>query len=294
MPTALTLPGPEELNEPPTDILAYCMAIYGEKGWGKTSLASQFPNAIVAMLETRRRNLKIRQVDIPVKAKERDEQVWEVLEGFIKAAIKDKTVETVVIDTIDKAYSACLAYNCWLKGIKDPSDLNDYGATWRAIKDQFAETLNRVLYAGKGLVLVSHAHYKELELRTEEKREILCPTCMPAAFQYMKEVADYAFYLGYHQKKRAMYLRGHEDLWCACGTSEHFCDPEGKPLSTILMGENPKIAFQTLVDAFSNKVWDVNAPEDRPKAKIQEPYPVKPVKPDPGEGQPRKKLKATS
>jgi hypothetical protein len=142
--------------------------------------------------------------------------------------------------------------------------LNDYGATWRAIKDDFESTFNKILFAEKGLVFISHAHLREAEVRTGEKYEFLCPTCSPAAFKYVKAVADYAFYMGYHNRRRAMYLRGHEDLWCACGTSDFFLDPEGNEVKTILLGENPDAAFDTLLSSFNNKIWDAdNVPEER-------------------------------
>ena len=251
----LVLPGPDDYNEPPTELLAYCMMIYGEKGVGKTSLASRFPNAVVGMLEPRRRNLKIRQIYL---------DSWEKVQEYVDLVIEDDTVGTGVIDTIDRAYDHCLAYHCRIRGIKDPSDLNDYGATWRAIKDDFESTFNKILFAEKGLVFISHAHLREAEVRTGEKYEFLCPTSSPAAFKYVKAVADYAFYMGYHNRRRAMYLRGHEDLWCACGTSDFFLDPEGKEVKTILLGENPDAAFDTLLSSFNNKVWDAdNIPEER-------------------------------
>lgn len=244
------LPGPDELNEPPKSILEYCICLFGEKGIGKTSLAAQFPDAVVGMLEPRRRNLRIRMVSL--------DQDWAYTKEFIQACIEDDSVKTVVIDTIDRAYAQCLAYMCHQKGIKDPSQMNDYGATWREIKDEFEATMNSVLYAEKGLIFISHAQHKDMEMRTGETRALLVPTCSPAAFNYVKAVCDYAFYFGYHGSQRALYLRGHEDLWTGCGSADHFLDPDGNPVKTILLGENPVDAFDTFIRSFDNKVWDAD------------------------------------
>jgi hypothetical protein len=252
------LPGPDELNEPPKSILEYCICLFGEKGIGKTSLAAQFPDAVVGMLEPRRRNLRIRMVSL--------DQDWAYTKEFIQACIEDDSVKTVVIDTIDRAYAQCLASACEERGIKDPGQMNDYGATWRAIKDEFEATMNSVLYAEKGLIFISHAQHKDMEMRTGETRALLVPTCSPAAFNYVKAVCDYAFYFGYHGSQRALYLRGHEDLWTGCGSSDHFCDPEGNPVRTILLGETPVEAFDTFIRSFNNQVLDADyVGEEKPR-----------------------------
>jgi hypothetical protein len=240
------------------------MVLFGEKGVGKTSTAAQFPNAIVGMLEPRRRNLRIRMVRLD-RSESGKTLSWSHTKRFIEACIEDESVGTVVIDTVDRAYAKCLEEICHNKGIKDPGELNDYGATWREIKDEFESTLNSVLYAEKGLVLISHAHYREMELRSGNTMELLVPTCPPAAFNYLKAAADYAFYMGYHERQRALYLRGHEDLWCACGSSEHFMDPNGEPLNTILLGNSPEEAFETMVRAFNNEVYDLSRPPPEKK-----------------------------
>ena len=67
--TESRLPGPDELNLPPENFLDYCSVIYGLKGIGKTSLiASISPNSVVFMFEPRRRNLKIRMVQLDMKS----------------------------------------------------------------------------------------------------------------------------------------------------------------------------------------------------------------------------------
>jgi len=270
----LVLPGPDELSEPPDELTAYCMVIYGEKGVGKTSLASRFPKSIVGMLEPRRRNLRIRMVRLDQSEKGKA-LPWAYTKRFIEACIEDGSVETVVIDTVDRAYVKCLESVCRDKGIKDPGELNDYGKTWREIRDEFESTMNSVLYAEKGLVLISHAHYREAELRSGNTMEILVPTCSPAAFNYLKAAADYAFYMGYHGRKRALYIRGHEDLWCSCGSSEHFLDPNDVPVNTLILGDSPEEAFETMVRSFNNEVYDVDhQPEEKKSAKMKLPKSV--------------------
>lgn len=259
------LPGPTELNEPPDDLLSYCMFIYGEKGIGKTSLAAQFPDAVVGMLEPGRRNLRIRQVNL--------NKGWEHVKKFTKACCKDRTVKTVVYDTVDRLYDCCFNSVCYNAGVTHPNDANDFGKTWKAIKDEFENLLADVQFAGKGIVLLSHSKWKEIEIRDGEKKELLCPTLSESPWNTVKAITDYAFYYGYHKNKRAMYLRGHADLWCACGSKEHFLSSKTKkPLRTIYLGEDPELAFSSLEKAFHNQVADISelelaAPKAKAKAK---------------------------
>ena len=258
--TGAIYPGPEELNEPPDDLLAYATCIFGEKGIGKTSLASQFPDSLVIMGEPLRKNLRIRQVPlVPLSVKDlnrlKGETPWEKFKAIVKKALNDDTVQTMVIDTIDRIYEACLTHVCYEKGISDPGELNDYGMTWRQIAQEFESTLNQIPMGDKGLVLISHAHYRDVESRDgEESFQLLIPTCSPAAFRYVKGVCDYAFYYGYHQRTRCMYLRGTDHIWSACGTPDHFNYTDGSPIERIEMEGTPEFAFQQLVSGFNNEL----------------------------------------
>lgn len=274
--STFVLPGPDDLNEPPENLLSYCIFLFGEKGIGKTSLCANFPNAIVGMLEPRRKNLRIRMVDLTPG--------WERVEEFVEAAIKDPTVSTICLDTADRLYDSAMDYICQSKGVAHPSKMNDYGATWREIKDLFENTLGKIQNSGKGLVLTSHAKWKETELRNGEKMQILCPTLSDSPWTIVKAVADYAFYYGYYNNKRALFLRGHEDLWCACGSEDRFLDPNGNPLKTVLLGENPRLAFETFDRAFGNQVWDVSSEEGSSPSEESDPPASKSF--------PRKKVKA--
>lgn len=247
----MRIPGPEELNEPPEKLLSYFIFIFGEKGIGKTSLISQFPGAVVGMLEPGRRNLRIRQVDITAG--------WETVEAFVDAAIEDATVQTIGLDTADRLYESALDYVCDSKGIDHPGTIKDFGATWREIKDTFEGLLTKIHNSGKGLVLTSHAKWRDLELRNGAVQPILSPTLSDSPLTTIKAMADYAFYYGYYGGgRRALFLRGHEDLWCACGSADRFLDPEGNPIKTMLLGESPAEAFESLDKGFGNQMLDAD------------------------------------
>jgi hypothetical protein len=182
---------------------------------------------------------------------------WTFLQEYVGAILDDDSVQTVVIDTIDRAYEACLNHHCFEKGLRHPNDANDYGATWHGIKDDFESTMSKLLYADKGLIFVSHAHLREQEAK--DGLEQWVPTCSPAAWKYMKAVCDFAFYYGYAGTDRAITIRGNESIWSACGVTDRFLlksiHPKvGKPLEQFRTGKSHEDAYKNLLAAFKNNL----------------------------------------
>lgn len=257
---AIKLEIPKEVNVPPENLSDYCICLFGEKGVGKTSLAAQFDDSLVMMLEPKRRNLSIRQVSIePSSIKQLNEgntdmTPWRYVQEYINAAMDDETVGTIVIDTVDRAYEACLAHHCYQKGLNHPSDVNDYGATWAAIKSDFEATMNQLLYNDMGLIFVSHAHLREVE--AHDGMEQWIPTCAPAAWKYLKAVCDFALYYGYDGTDRAITLRNNSLVWSACGTENNFLRQDGTPIGQFATGKSHSEAYQNLTKAFKNQLED--------------------------------------
>lgn len=252
---------PTEKNIPSKNFADYCVCLYGEKGIGKTHLLSEFDDSLIMMLEPKRRNLKIRQVNIrPMGMKELNSESpvktpWQTLQDYVAAILDDDSVQHVGIDTVDRAHEMCLLHHCYQKGVSHPNDLNDYGATWHAIKDDFETTMNKLLYADKGLAFVSHSHLREVEGRDGLTQWI--PTCPPACWKYIKAVCDFALYYGYSGgKDRAITIRGNDLVWSACGTEDHFLTKGGEPISQFYTGTSQKVAFDNLCKAFTNKLSD--------------------------------------
>ena len=256
----IKIPTIDELNEPSKKLTEYCICLFGEKGVGKTSLGAQFPNALVLMLEPKRRNLRIRQVNVDphsIKDMEKtnpDFTPWQLIQQYVTASIEDDTVDMVVVDTIDRAWDSCINHHCFQKGIKDPSDANDHGRTWRVIKDDFEDTMNKLLYADKGLVYISHAHLREVESHDSDNQWV--PTCPPAAWKYLKACCDFAIHYGYTDSRRALTVRNPGRIWSSCGTSDQFLTIKGDPIETFSAGDSHEETFTNLNLAFNNKLGD--------------------------------------
>ncbi len=248
---------PTKPNEPPSDLFDYGIFIYGEKGIGKTSLAAQFPDALVFQWEPRRRNVRVLQVPEPGKP----ELDWESFCEYQELVLAERKIRTVVIDTIDRAYDACLDYVCQKRGVTHPNQMNDYGETWALVKKEFEDVMNRFLFSDKAVVWISHARYRVVPGRLGVEVEQLVPTCKPAAWAYVRAVCDFAFAYTWFEYQRVLYVRGGELIWTGCGTSEHFLQPSkkgmeraGEPYNAIPMGNSPQESYKNLVGAFQNKV----------------------------------------
>lgn len=246
---------PSKVNLPPANLGEYILCLYGEKGIGKTSLASQFPGSLTFMFEPGRRNLPIKQVpqvgEPPL--------TWERFVEYIDLLTADGPTEefsTINVDTIDRAYEACVDKVCADQGLSHPGEIKDFGRTWDLIKREFEAQLNRLHYAGFGLIFTSHSKVQEIESHSgTESYNLITPTCKNQAWGYLKAVADFAFYYGYGANRtRTLTLRGNELVWSACGTDGHFNTKTRRAIAELILPDDPKAAYETFMDAYDNMV----------------------------------------
>jgi hypothetical protein len=268
---------PSEYNEPPTDLTDSVCLIYGAKGIGKTSLASQFPNALAFMFERGRRNLRIHQV--PQKGEPKLD--WETFLEYIELFL-ESDFQTGIIDTIDGAYIACFEHVCAEHGVKDPSEYKEGYKLWDEISHTFGALFSMLQESEKCVVFLSHdktrplttkrkgLNRNELDEEAVVAYERLEPTCKPAAFRLVQEICDFVFYYGYRDGYRAITVRSpHNIHWVSCGLADAFLDPDGNQIETFKVGNSPEQAYRDLLDAYSNKKRDIDyvPPPSSPRIK---------------------------
>jgi hypothetical protein len=262
---ALSLALPLQENEPPTELSESIVCLYGRKGIGKTSLASQFTDSLTFMFERGRRNLPI----LMVPKKDEGQLTWETTLGYVELALASDDIQTIVFDTVDRAYERCMEYVCGKLGVKHPNDMNDYGKTWNVVKTEFAALLGVIQDSGKGVVLISHEKAKPLAkkskgLKREDSDSIfqyerMEPTCSNQAFETIQEICDFVLYYSYTDEYRTITVRSPNDLaWTSCGVGDTFLNPDGSTINTFKVGSSPKEAYQSLLDAYANKAQDID------------------------------------
>ena len=279
---------PTKLNNPPSDLADSVIVIYGRKGIGKTSLASRIKRkkkTLVLMLERGRRNLRIYQ--------KHPKSLTEVL-GYVELFNDSPDYDTLAIDTADVLHKLCTEHVCaefGYESIKSCPD-RERPTLYTEISSLFSTVFALVQDSGKGLVVVSHEQARELENRkirdmkshlrdgkkgedfdeddeeeeesaeekiVDTKFERIQPSCSPAAFREVEQIANFVFYYGYVGRQRTITVRDPGDMvWVSSGDDEHFLDPDGEPINTFAVRNNPDLAYEDLLAAFNNELRDIN------------------------------------
>lgn len=261
-PAGIYIPGPDELNEPPNDLLKYMICLYGTKGIGKSTLASTFPNSLTLMTETIRKGLRIRMAQLRTYTAE------QIMEGapdtFVQVGeridqiLGDGTIEVLNIDSIDLFYDMVVHHVSAKWEVSNPSVLGkESSGCWIDIRNTFKAFMDLLAESPLGIVLISHSKEREIEAIDGELTPMISPSCAPACLQYIKQACDYAMFYGWHNDKRVIMVRdGLNRAWCAAGPEGHFMQPDGKPLNMFEIPDDPAMGYKTLVKAFDNKLYD--------------------------------------
>lgn len=178
---------PEAPKAADLDWYRYVTMIYGRQGVGKTTFGASFPDAILFSCE--RVSKAIEAFDFNAEAGGvRD---WAVFRrGVELLEANPGRFATVIVDTIEAAYRACLRWVCDQRGIEHPHDVNDYGKTWDAITTEMGATLDRIWATGRGIVFTAHAQEVEFTAHSGEKFTRIQPHVSGPAMKYLRAKTD--------------------------------------------------------------------------------------------------------
>lgn len=173
---------PHVISESLTDKV---FLFHGGPGTRKTSVAAKFPNSIIGAFE-----IGYKFIDGAIAQKLSN---WQSFKKFIRQLDNPKAkekFETVVIDTVSLAYSACYDHVLRQEGIEDPGDLG-FGKGWRLIRKEFEKNILKIPQMGYGLVLIAHSDTGNAD--DEDYKAKVDIDKRPAAI--IKGLADFIFYL---------------------------------------------------------------------------------------------------
>lgn len=280
----LDYPDPDELNEPPRSFAEFMLCLFGAKGFGKTTLAASFPGYLTLMFEPRRRNLKIWQKNLQKytanQIREGAPDVWEQVKNTTQRWIDDDNVRGLNFDSVDIFYECCVHSISAAHNLNRPGDAGKGSAdVWIEIRDEWASYFDTLGSTRLGVTFVSHVKTRENEELDGGKVDMKAPSCAPACLQYIKQACDFVFYYGAHGGRRAIQLRDPTNAaFVAVGTRDNFRQPDGKAINVLEMPDlsDKKSGYQVLVEAFENKHWDIDTPDDeriidKPRPKLKKP-----------------------
>lgn len=262
---------PEEAQEPYTEMGDYAFLFAGERGIGKTTLASQFPNAFHMMFEPGGKSLAIRCKNI--------------IEWKIALKIRDLILKTpgycdvVVIDTGYMSYEQCYAYKLNEFGITDPKDLG-FGNAWKFIEKEYRDFFYSFLLNNIGIIVITHTEEKEIKKSENKngKREwVTAGTKIKSEigsqanrlFKAIIDVEGYYFQDWNNNGKRFLRIKESEDVQAKNRIEGHFLYTNNSQMELIYMGESKEEGYNNLKKAFNNEFTKQEEVSNVPKTQVK-------------------------
>lgn len=240
MPTSLPT-----ISKPSQRLEDYTWLIYGEKKIGKTSLVSHFPSAMFCMFEPGGKALAIRQTPTIDR--------WEQFLQYIALLEKDtQGVKTVVIDPGNIAYDRCLDFICESENITHPGKVQDWGASWKLISQEFQKAHLRLAKLNLGFIVLAHAKVVNMETRSGQTFTKVIPVMSGSTEEFYAGVIDIIGYYHYFGAERFLQIRGDDFAQAGCRCESNFLTKSGEPIVRIPMGRSSKQAYENIVRAFNN------------------------------------------
>lgn len=166
------------------------LLMYGEMGTRKTSVACCFPKHLLLAYD-----IGYKFIDganaVPL-------QTWQDFKSVVKQLDKKdvhEMYETVVIDTIGMAYTACYNYMLTQMGVESPGDV-PFGMGWKKIRIEFETVLRSIVQKGYGLVMLAHSDEVEKEdASTKQVQTVVKIDIDKRPDLVIKTLADIVLYL---------------------------------------------------------------------------------------------------
>ena len=193
------------------DLKGKYILLYGLPGVGKTSLASEFKNVLIAGFEMGTNALNNVYVQ-PIKT-------WKDWRDMVKQlctkdALKDK-FDSIAIDTADFAWDLCVKWICSQNGVEKLGDI-PWGGGYDLAKKEYTQTFRDLTYSGYGLVFISHSAEKTYKNEKGEDYTQIVPALPNRPFDIVNKMVDIIAYIreipveigDKVENKRYMFLRG--------------------------------------------------------------------------------------
>ena len=157
------------------DLRGYSVFLYGAPKTGKTTIACQFPGALLLAFEKGYSTIG----GVLAQPINSWSEFKKLFVEFKDPAVKER-YQTIVIDTADIAYSYCEKYICTRESDAKDSYQNvadmPYGKGYSMAMDEFDECIRKILQLGYGLVIISHDQDKTMKNENGEEYNQIIPT----------------------------------------------------------------------------------------------------------------------
>lgn len=157
------------------DLRGYSVFLYGAPKTGKTTIACQFPGALLLAFEKGYSTIAGAMVQ-PINSWSEFKKLFTELKD---PAVQEK-FQTIVMDTADIAYTYCEKYICNRESDAKHSYTNvaeiPFGKGYSLVMEEFDECIRKILQLGYGLVIISHDQDKIMKNEAGQEYNQIVPT----------------------------------------------------------------------------------------------------------------------
>ena len=210
-------------NIPRVNFNEYTGIIVCPPKFGKTTMASLFPKAIIVPFEKGFNAQVVNYVD--------GMNSWEDFIGFVDKLEKNRKdigdeLLTLVLDTANEAYEMCLPYMLKKEGLKAGqkyTSLADmpFGSGYAKLDQYFKTQIDRIQKLGFSILFISHSKVKNIKPKNGEAYDTYSSTMPDRLERLVYPLVDYIIFgekrkvvdtaLGTSSMKRAMIVTGAND-----------------------------------------------------------------------------------
>jgi hypothetical protein len=236
-------------HKPSEDLFSYPQLVYGEKKIGKTSLVSKYGSDqdanIYAFMFEENRSYELFMSEITCW-----EDFLDVLPEFLSGKHDFKACW---IDNARNCYNFAMQYACKKYGFEHPSAMNDYGASWQKVDQEFSNPVRQLLNSKYPLMVTCHETEKEIETRSGRKFLKMVPDITGQASRVFTGEFYNIFYYHFVGSERYLQIQGDEYITAGHRMKGHFLTPNGEHVHKIPMGKNEEESYANLINAFNNQ-----------------------------------------
>lgn len=200
--------------------------MYGREKIGKTTFFASYPDALFLSTEPGTKGQRIFEYN----AEDGGCKNWKLIRAAVDQLEKTDRFKAVVFDTVDRAYDMCLDYVCEERNIEYPGQdeygQEDFGKSWRAVKQEFLGIVHRILQTGRGVCFTSHAKETLVRSKSGDRYTRIFPSMGNQARAVVEALVDLFFYADYMRAtdgtvQRVLITEGDEMIWAGSREIDH-------------------------------------------------------------------------
>jgi len=170
------------------DLKGRFLCIYGAEKVGKSTFGARLPRPLFCNFEVGTNYLPVKPVNI---------DKWSTFKQVLRQLADPRAKEmydTVVIDTVSEAWSACEKFICTQNGVQKLGDI-PWGQGYSGCKTEFESALRSITMLGFGLCCICHAEKKNIPGPNDTVIETVQPAMPSRAADIVNRMVDIIAYI---------------------------------------------------------------------------------------------------